>query len=66
MQRILRLPELKKATGLGRSRIYDLVAQNKFPRPIALSERARGWLESEVSDWQQARIAERDSTNASR
>jgi prophage regulatory protein len=56
---ILRLPELRKRIGLGRSSIYALVKQGSFPRPIPLSARAVGWSAAEVEAWLQSRAAER-------
>lgn len=60
MHKLLRLDDVKAATGLGRSSLYDLMAKGEFPLPVPLSARARGWLESEVRAWQDARIASRD------
>lgn len=57
MKMILRLPEVKKVTGLGRSTIYSNVAQGTFPKPIALGPRAVGWPECEVDTIVSARIA---------
>jgi len=56
---ILRLPELRKRIGLGRSSIYALVKQGRFPRPVHLSSRTVGWIESEVEQWLAGRAAER-------
>ena len=56
MHSILRLPEVKKRTGLSRSTIYLRVAESKFPKPVSLGGRAVGWLEAEVQDWLQRRI----------
>jgi prophage regulatory protein len=57
----LRLEAVKRATGLGRSTIYDLIAEKRFPRPVKLNGgRAVAWPESEVAAWQQERIKERD------
>jgi prophage regulatory protein len=61
----LRLEAVKQATGLGRSTIYDLMAEAppRFPRPVKIGgERAKAvaWLASEVSAWQRERIAARD------
>ncbi|HXV82341.1 MAG TPA: AlpA family transcriptional regulator [Candidatus Binatia bacterium] len=56
MHTILRLPEVKRSTGLSRSTIYLRVAQGTFPKPVALGGRAVGWLEVEVQDWLQRRI----------
>lgn len=49
--KILKLPEVMKATSLSRSSIYAFIKENSFPRPIHLGARAVGWLESEISDW---------------
>ena len=54
---ILRLPAVKTNTGLSRSTIYLRIAQGAFPKPVSLGGRAVGWLESEVQDWLQGRIA---------
>jgi prophage regulatory protein len=60
-QSILRLPGVERATGLKRSAIYAKVAAGTFPKPLRLTPGAVGWLESEIEDWQRARIAERDA-----
>lgn len=60
LHRIIRLTELPKLTGLRRTQIETLIAAGEFPRPVKLSARRKGWLEAEVSAWQQARIARRD------
>ena len=49
--RILRLPAVRRRTGLSRSSIYLRISQGRFPKPISLGERAVGWVESEVNDW---------------
>jgi prophage regulatory protein len=48
---ILRLPQVRQITGLGRSSIYALQETRAFPHSIKLSPRAVGWLESEIRDW---------------
>lgn len=55
---ILRLPAVLHATGLSRSTIYQRVADGAFPRPVSLGGRSVGWLESEVEQWVERRIAE--------
>lgn len=55
---LLRLPQVRDATGLARSTIYALVAEGKFPAPIKASQRASAWVSSEVSEWIERRIAE--------
>lgn len=59
-QNLLKLPKVVAATTYKRSTIYRLIQQGKFPPPIKLSPsgRASAWVESEINDWIQARIAE--------
>lgn len=44
---MLRLPEVTKRTGLGKSAIYKLIAAKKFPAPGKLGS-ASVWPEHEV------------------
>jgi prophage regulatory protein len=66
LTRILRKNELLAYVGLKKSQPSELIASGQFPSPIPLTDtgRAVGWLESEVADWQQSRIAVRDSKAA--
>ena len=43
--------------GLGRSFIYRLQAENRFPRSVKIGARAVGWLDDEVRAWLAERIA---------
>ncbi len=62
-----RLPKVCARTGIGPSRIYELVAEGKFPRPLKITPngRASAWLEKEVDSWMLERIAERDAAKKS-
>lgn len=55
--RILRLPEVKDKTGLSRSSIYALMSKGDFPLSVSLGDRAVGWIEAEIRDWIDERIA---------
>ena len=55
---ILRLPDVKARTGMSRSAIYASIKKQQFPKPVKLSERSSGWIEAEVSEWIEARIAQ--------
>ena len=59
-QTFLRIADVCRVTGLPRATIYEMVSKQKFPKQVRLSPRAVGWIESEISEWQTARIAERD------
>jgi prophage regulatory protein len=56
MHTILRLPEVRRSTGLSRSTIYLRIAQDAFPKPVSLGGRAVGWLEAEIQEWLQQQI----------
>ncbi|MER9331878.1 AlpA family phage regulatory protein [Mesorhizobium sp. M0488] len=64
VQTILRRDEVERATGLPRSTIYAKISAGQFPRPIQLSARAVGWLESDIAAWQKSRIDARDGVAA--
>jgi prophage regulatory protein len=51
----LRMPAVTRMTGLGRSTIYRLVAQDKFPSPVRLANRAVAWRRSDLERWSEAR-----------
>jgi prophage regulatory protein len=55
--RILRLKEVCKMVGLGRSFVYRLQTENRFPHSIKIGVRAVGWLEDEVRTWLADKIA---------
>ncbi|MDH0201133.1 MULTISPECIES: AlpA family transcriptional regulator [Comamonas] len=58
--RIIRLNEVINRTGLGKTSLYKFIKAKTFPQPIALGERAVGWVEAEVDQWITARVNERD------
>ena len=54
----VRMPEVLLRTGLSRSHIYRLRSLDKFPKSINLcGGRAVGWLESELNEWIDDRVA---------
>ena len=56
MHTTLRLPDVKRSTGLSRSTIYLRITKGTFPRPVSLCGRAVGCLEAEVQQWLERRI----------
>ena len=42
MHTILRLPDVKRSTGLSRSTIYQRITRGTFPKPVSLGGRAVG------------------------
>lgn len=56
-KRFIRLPEVSARTGLPRASVYEAMAAGAFPKSIRLGEITVAWLESEIDDWIEARIA---------
>jgi len=54
---LLRLPAVMKLTGLGRSTIYRMVAEHRFPCPVRITNRAVAWRRTDVDQWSDARPA---------
>lgn len=55
---VLRLPEVKRITGLSRATIYARQQTGTFPKAINLGPRTVGWMASEIDAWLQEKIAE--------
>jgi prophage regulatory protein len=49
--KLLTLRDVEAATTLGRSRIYQLIAEKAFPSPIKVSPGRSAWLAAEVETW---------------
>jgi prophage regulatory protein len=54
---IIRLPDVIKKCGLSKSTIYLMISKREFPESISLGERAVGWIESEIDQWLEDKIA---------
>lgn len=54
---ILRLPDVKAATGLSRSTLYLRIAHGVFTHPVSLGGHAVGWPAHEIAALNGARIA---------
>jgi prophage regulatory protein len=58
-RRLLRLNEVKRCTGLSKSSIYNQISDGTFPQPVPIGARAVAWVEDEIQEWINNRIAER-------
>jgi prophage regulatory protein len=56
-ERLVRLPEVRFLTGLGKSSIYDAVKAGTFPQAVRVTEYAVAWRKSQIDAW----IAQRPS-----
>ena len=62
--RLIKLKEVLTITGLSRSHTYALAQRGEFPRPVKLTERSSAWVQAEVLNWIDSRIAQRDQEAA--
>lgn len=53
----IRLPEVKKLTGFGTTKIYTMASRGLFPKQVHLGGRAVAWVKSEVLQWNQQTLA---------
>lgn len=60
---LLRLPEVKRRTGISRSLIYRLIQEETFPRNIPLGGRTVAWSSIDVDLWINERIAAAKAVN---
>lgn len=54
---ILRLPEVKKLSGLSRTSIYRQMKQGTFPKQVHIGIRSVGWRAKDVTSWLETRTA---------
>jgi prophage regulatory protein len=50
-ERLLKLDEVKRRVGLGKSMIYRLIQEGRFPAPYKVSPFASRWSNHEVVAW---------------
>lgn len=53
--RFMRLPEVCKAVGVGKSTIWGNVRRGAFPCPVKVSENCTAWRSDEVEAWMASR-----------
>ena len=56
----LTFKDVMQRVGLGKSRIYDLLRERKFPLPAKPGGRRNLWLASEVDAWLDNLLANRE------
>lgn len=49
--RLIRIEEVKRRVGLGKSMIYRLIQEGRFPPPYKISPFASRWSDREVAAW---------------
>lgn len=49
--RFLKLDEVKHLVGLGKTMIYRLIGEDRFPAPYKISPFVARWSQSEIEAW---------------
>ena len=57
--RLMRLPATEEKVGLKKTEIYKQIDEGTFPAPIRVGVRQVAWLESELDEWIEAKVAAR-------
>jgi len=55
------VPGVADRVGLHPVVIRRMVRKDKFPKPVSLGPRAKGWIDSELEEWEEQRRQERDA-----
>ena len=50
-QKLIRLPKVIEITGKSRTRIYEDMKDNRFPKAIKTGSRSVAWVEQEIAEW---------------
>ena len=66
LRRVVRQPEVLRATGWGKSTLADKIAKGEFHKPFKLDDggRALGWWEDDIVEHQARRDASRNEDAA--
>lgn len=56
-KQLIRRNKVEEITSLSRSRIYALMADNDFPKPVRLGSMSVAWVLADIEEWINARIA---------
>ena len=52
----LRIKDVMKKTSIPKSTIWLWVKEERFPKPIKLSQRVTVWKESDIDEWMESKI----------
>ncbi|MCP1915917.1 prophage regulatory protein [Bradyrhizobium elkanii] len=55
-KRFLRLEDVRAASGLSRSAIYEGMADGTFPKSFPIGRRSVAWASDDIEAWQTAKL----------
>lgn len=59
--RLIKLKDVMALTSLARATVYKYIQEGRFPKQVTLGANCVAWVEEEVLEWVDAKIAERDA-----
>lgn len=59
--KLLKMRDVMALTSLAKSTIYKYIDTEGFPKQVKLGSGSVAWIEGEVLDWIEAKIAQRDA-----
>ena len=59
--KLLKMRDVMDLTSLAKSTIYKYIDTEGFPKQVKLGSGSVAWVEGEVLDWIEAKIAQRDA-----
>lgn len=57
--KLLKIDEVCALTRLGKTKIYQLIKEDRFPKQLYKGSKPVVWLEKEINEWINARAEER-------
>lgn len=54
--RFIRVPEVLRRVGFGRTKLYEFIRQGRFPEQVKIGPRTVAFVESEIDEWIEATI----------
>jgi prophage regulatory protein len=66
LNRVVLRHNMPEYTGYSIIHIYRLIKAGRFPKPLRLGANRVAWLETDLKDWQAAKIAERDASGVAK
>lgn len=61
--KILRMPEVVKITGVSYKTIYRNMELGLFPKQVKIGVRCVGWLQSDIDEWLSDRKPKKDNAD---
>ncbi|BBT40938.1 helix-turn-helix transcriptional regulator [Pseudomonas putida] len=51
IDRLLRLPDVLRITGMGRNTVYTRIKEGTFPKQVKIGPKSVAWRQSDINQW---------------